>query len=203
MSKILNIFIVLAVSFFSGILCLGCAAKAPITTDTYKVGGTVDTNKVQPVTTAPTIVPYIPPAYYACTQVDINLLETEYFAHYGNLYQAEQAYDSQIFVFKNIPVSASMLVDADTFDWGSAEFVALQNGAVGQLTVGESIDIVGVDNGPMPEVQGEPLASWFNPDGSPVVAIVPGWLYFTGCVFLPTGSVQLPAPGGPAFSSLY
>ena len=150
-------------------------------------------------------VPNIPPSYYACIQANIDDLLKQYFFRYGNFYQAEQAYDGQIFLFRGVQVNPAMIVDKNTFTLSTAEFIALQPGAVGQLKVGEIIDIVGVDQGPMPTIEGTPITAFFNPDGSPALegGVVPGWLQFSGCVFLPTGSVQLPAPGAPAFAPLY
>jgi hypothetical protein len=150
------------------------------------------------------MVPYVPPQYYACIEVTLDDLLKNYFSHYGNLDQAEQTYNGLPFVFNSVAIfSPSMLVNSDTLQWGNAMFTAMVPGAVSRLRVGEFIDVVGILQGPMPDCQGTPIASWFNPDGSPLIPIVPGWLYFTDCIFLPTGSVRLPAPGGPVFAPLY
>jgi hypothetical protein len=149
------------------------------------------------------IIPYIPPSYYACLQVNLDDLLKNYFTHYGNLDLAEQAYDGQIFVFNSIRVMQSMIVDGDSFVVSNAQFIAMQPGAVAKLKVGDLIDVVGINRGPMPEAEGKPLSDWFDANGAPLIAIVSGWLYFTDCIFLPSGSVVLPAPGAPAFVPLY
>jgi hypothetical protein len=194
--KILNVLMVLVISLASGLSFLTGSCKT-------NSGSTV-TQAVKPqATTSQEIIPYIPPSYYACLQVSIDDLLKWYFTHYGNLYQAEQAYNDQIFVFYGVLVGASMLVDDSTFNFSSAEFIAMQPGAVGKLKVGDMLDIVGVNRGPMPEAEGQPLSAWFDENGTPKIAFVLGWLYFTDCIFLPAGSVQLPAPGGAVFAPLY
>ena len=181
MSKMLNILMVLVISLVSGLALLTGSCK----------------------TATEAIVPYIPPSYYACLQVSIDDLLKWYFTHYGNLYQAEQTYNGQIFVFNGVRVMASMLVDDNTFHFSSAEFIAMQPGAVGNLKVGDIIDIVGINRGPMPEAEGQLLSAWFDENGTPKIAFVLGWLYFTDCIFIPSGSVLLPAPGAPAFAPMY
>ena len=194
----INISLALVISLVSGLVLLTGSCKSSSTT----IINNPTTYSQVVIFDAP--VPYIPPSYYACIQVTLDELLKNYFAHYGNLYTAEQTYNGQVFVFPGVSIfSPSMILNKDTFQMGNAEFTSLQPGAVGQLKVGEYIDIVGVCRGPMPECQDTPIDSWFNPDGSPIIPIVPGWLYFTDCIFLPQGSVALPAPGAPAFTPLY
>jgi len=179
--KIFNILIVLVITLISGLLFLSGSCK----------------------TKTAVIVPYIPPLYYSCLEAQADELSKNYFTNKGNLKVAEQTYDGLPFVFKGIPVLASMLVDEDTFAYSSIKFVAMQSGAVGKLRVGESIDIVGINRGPLPEVEGSPIEAWFNSDGTPITSIVNGWLLFTDCIFLPARSVELPALGSPVFAPLY
>jgi len=181
MTKILNILVVLVITLVSGLSFLTGSCK----------------------TTAEAKVPYIPPSYYACIPVNIEDLIKSYFWPSGNLYLAGQAYNNQIFVFYSVRVIASMLVDDNTLNYGNAQFIAMQPGAVGKLKVGDLIDIVGINRGPMPLAEGQPLSDWFDSDGRPIKNQVNGWLYFTECIFLPSGSVQLPAPGGAAFVPIY
>ena len=184
--KILNILMVLVVSLVSGLAFLTGSCK---------------TNSGAIATQA--IVPYIPPSYYACLPVSIDDLWRKYFWWHSNLYQAEQAYNGQMCLFSGVRVVASMLGDDNTFYYSNAQLIAMQPGAVGKLKVGEMIDIVGINRGPMPEVEGKPLSDWFDESGTPISVVIYGWLYFTDCIFIPSGSVQLPAPGGAAFAPLY
>jgi len=187
---------VLVISLVSGLSFLTGSCKT-------NSGSTV-TQPVKPqATTSQEIIPYIPPSYYSCIEVSIDDLLKTYFTHYGNLNQAEQAYNGLTFVFHGVRVVASMLVDDSTFYYGNAQLIAMQPGAVGKLKAGDIIDIVGINRGPMPEAEGQPLSAWFDENGTPKVAFVLGWLYFTDCIFLPAGSVQLPAPGGAVFAPLY
>jgi hypothetical protein len=192
MSKILNILIVLVISLLSGILFLTGSCKTT-------------TKATVPYIPPSNIVQYIPPSYYACISVSIDDLFKSYFTRYGNLYLAEQAYNDQIFLFSGLRVMASMLIDDNTLNYGNAQFIAMQPGAVGKLKAGDLIDIVGINRGPMPEAEGQPLSSWFDENGAinPSKQNVQGWLYFTDCIFIPSGSVQLPAPGGAAFVAIY
>ena len=185
MSKMLNILMVLVISLVSGLALLTGSCKT-----------------ATKATTTEASIPYIPPSYYACIPASIDDLLKWYFTHYGNLYQAEQAYNDKIFLF-SVCVVASMLVDDNTLYYGNAQFIAMQPGAVGKLKAGDIIDIVGINRGPMPSVEGQPITAWFDENGTPNIAFVQGWLYFTDCIFIPSGSVQLPAPGGAVFAPLY
>ena len=197
MSKILNVLMVLVISLVSGLAFLTGSCKTN--------SGAISTQAVKPqAIESQSAIPYIPPSYYACIPVNIDDLQKNYFWPSGNLYKAEQAYNNQIFLFSGLRVSASMLVDDNTFDYSCAHCIAMQPGAVGKLKAGDIIDIVGINRGPLPEAEGQPLTSWFDPDGRVIINIfVNGWLYFADCIFLPAGSVQLPAPGGSAFVAIY
>jgi len=83
-----------------------------------------------------------------------------------------------VFVFKNIVILDSALKFAtDTYMWvnGVIECFFLTPGSASQLKAGEVVDVVGIDVG--------------------VCKDYTGTLMFNNCVFLPAGSVQLPAPG--------
>jgi hypothetical protein len=138
-----------------------------------------------PSDTSAIILPYIPPGYYTCIQANIDDLLKAYFTHYGNLSDAEMAYDNKIFVFTGIAVQPSMIINEDTFVYSTAVFFPLEKNSVKNLKVGDIIDVVGVNTGPMPTAEGKPLSDWFDSNGRPIVPIVSGWLYFTGCVFCP------------------
>jgi len=191
MSKMLNILIVLVITLVSGLAFLTGSCKTN--------SGSIATQVSQAV------IPYIPPSYYACIPTSIDDLFKAYFTRYGNLYLAEQAYNDQIFLFSGIRVVDSMLIDDNTLNYGNAQIIAMQPGAVGKLKAGDFIDIVGINRGPMPFAEGQPITSWFDETGAiaPEKQNVQGWLNFTDCIFLPSGSVQLPAPGGAAFVPIY
>jgi hypothetical protein len=136
-------------------------------------------------------MPDIPLNYYACVQTNPDDLEKQFFSHYGNLDYAEQTYEGMIFVFKNITVNQYMLVNKNTFDISTIQCDAMVPGAVADLKAGEKIDLVGVCSGPLPG------ATAYNESG------VFGWLWFTGCIFLPAGTVDLPASGSGSIGLPY
>jgi len=130
-------------------------------------------------------MPDIPANYYACIPVNQDDLEKNYFSHYGNLDASEQAFNGAIFVFKNIKVNQFMIVNKSTLNVSTIQCDAMVPGSVSALKLGEYYDIVGVCNGPLPN------SSQYATAG------VYGWLLFTGCIFVPSGTVDLPASGGP------
>ena len=133
--------------------------------------------------TVPAAVPVIPLNYYACIETTAEELTRAYTVQYGDPVQAQAMYNGKAFVFKRIRVGQEMLVDGDTFVYHTIRFTAMEPGAVARLKPGEVIDLVRINAG-----------------------MLPGylmWLYFTGCVFLPSGSVGLPAQGGDVFRPMY
>ena len=91
-------------------------------------------------------------------------------------------YNNQIFVFKNMVINSDELKSAtDNYLWleNVVQCYFLTGGNLQKLKAGEAVDVVGVDAGPSKDYD--------------------NLLVFTGCIFLPAGSVQLPAPG---FSAL-
>ena len=132
------------------------------------------------------IVPFIPPNYYNCLEVGPDAILTAYYSTtYGNYSVSCQSYNDTPFIFKKIVVDQTMLLhkDEDTFMVSTIKCTALQHGAVDKLKVGNVIDIVGMNRGPLPDN--------------------PGWLLMTDCIFLPADSIQLPAPGGATFTPGY
>ena len=129
-------------------------------------------------------MPDIPPNYYACIPVNQDDLEKNYFSHYGNLDASEQAFNGQVFVFKNIKVNQFMIVDKSTLNVSTIQCDALVPGAVAAIKLEQYYDIVGVCNGPLPNSTQYATAGVY------------GWLLFTGCIFVPSGTVDLPASGG-------
>ena len=128
-------------------------------------------------------IPYIPPAYYNCTETTVDTLLQVYFNHYNAVAGAELIFNGQVFVFKNIVISdASLKYATEDYIWvnGVIQCYFLKSGSARQLKVGDKVDVVGVDAGICKEYSGS--------------------LVFNGCIFLPAGSVQLPAGGTSALS---
>jgi len=128
-------------------------------------------------------VPYLPPSYYACIETTPEELLKAYTANYGDYTKAQAVYTGQVFVFKKLRVDQTMLYDENTFIYSTLTFHALEPGSVARLKAGETIDVVGVN-------QGMPLN-------------YPGCLTFSDSIFLPAGTVELPAPGGAGFTPIY
>jgi hypothetical protein len=131
-------------------------------------------------------LPYVPTGYYASIEVQPDELLGAYFEpDWGNAEAAGKAYDNLVFVFKDVTVSQFMLTDTanNVFNIGTIRCQSLLDGAAAKLKPGDKIDVVGTDRG--------------------IIADKDGWLLFTECVYLPTGSVNLPAPGAPSFIPSY
>lgn len=129
-------------------------------------------------------IPDIPINYYACISVNQDDLEKNFFSHYGNLDASEQNFDGKVFVFKNIKVNQFMVVDKSTLNVSTIQCDAMVPGSVGDLKMGEFYDVVGVCVGPLPNATQYATAGVY------------GWLLFNQCVFVPSGTVDLPASGG-------
>jgi membrane-bound inhibitor of C-type lysozyme len=126
---------------------------------------------------------YIPPSYYACTETTVDTLLQAYFSRYNAMPGAEIALNGQIFVFKNVVITASSLKYAgEDYIWvqQTIQCYFLDTGRVHQLKAGDTVDVVGVDAGICKEYSGT--------------------LVFKGCIFLPAGSAQLPAAGTPGLT---
>ena len=136
--------------------------------------------------TAPLVVPYINPAYYQCIEVLPVDLENSYYTAYGAHAEAETMYNGKVFVFKNQLVDLFMIRELDK-GWVWADLVKcpiVNLNDAKKLKPGNRVDIVGICMGRD-------------------IKVSPG-LYFRDCYIFPTGSVQLPAPGGgAAFSPIY
>ncbi|RJO61983.1 MAG: hypothetical protein C4542_05080 [Dehalococcoidia bacterium] len=123
-------------------------------------------------------IKYVPPSYYNCTDTTPENLLQAYFGRYNAVPGAEIIFNGQVFVFKNIVITDCSLKYA-TADYIWVQSIIkcyfLQSGSVRQLRAGQKVDVVGVDAGISKEYTGA--------------------LVFTGCVFLPAGSVQIPVEG--------
>ena len=129
------------------------------------------------------VVQYIPPNYYDCIETTPNDLLNAYYSHYNAVGDPGVLFDGHIFVFKGITITAPELNHAtDEFMWidGAIKCYFLEQGSAGRLSINEKVDIVGIDSG---------VGTEYN-----------GTLVFEGCIFLPSGSVQLPAGGGSSLT---
>lgn len=125
------------------------------------------------------IPPYIPPAYYNCTEVTPQVLCDAYYLRYANIAEAEYRFNTLFFVFKNVKVTALMFKHLDEgYFWVDNNLVqcyCLCAKDLKHYKIGDTIDIVGQNEGPIAGITG---------------------LVFRDCIILPTGFAQLPAPGG-------
>ncbi|RJO61529.1 MAG: hypothetical protein C4542_06250 [Dehalococcoidia bacterium] len=133
-------------------------------------------------------LPYLPPKYYACTQVDPQALVNAYYVGNVDITSVRARYDGVIFVFKDV------LVNNRTFIGMNEGFILVDQircyltnpENMNGFKSGDKIDVVGRNAG---------QTSYF----------IPG-LTFKDCFVLPAGQIALPAtpgavPGtfGPAY----
>jgi hypothetical protein len=123
-------------------------------------------------------VPYIPPEYFDCNEITPQVLCDSYFSKYFITTESEFRYNGLYFVFKNILVTELMFKHLDEgYFWADnlVRCYCLSPNDLNQYKIGDRIDVVGKNQGDERGVQG---------------------LKFTGCIIIPAGAVQLPAPGG-------
>lgn len=126
-----------------------------------------------------TAVPYLPPAYYSCTETDFGSLQYIFFFHPGTVTDEQLAMKGQVFVIKNIQLTQHEIEQA-TNEYILVDFIKcywLDPANLESLKPDEMIDLVGVNQG--------------------AIVSAPDTLDFTGCVLLPAGLVQLPVGGTP------
>ena len=155
----------------------GCAPSSG------KSSGTTPAISSSAQDTFPVVQQYIPTEYYSCFETTPENLCNAYFSRYYNIADAELKYNGQIFVFKNVKIADSDLKYAtDEYMWVNTiiQCYFLKSGSASQLKANEVVDIVGYDSGP-------------NKDYS-------GTLTFSGCIFLPAGSVEIPAGDSSNFT---
>jgi hypothetical protein len=125
----------------------------------------------------PTSLPdYVPPSYYNGNITTPENLLQSYFGP-GADPAAYTRYDGRVYVFENLVIIRSKVENAtEHFMWmGNIQCYFFKGGAAEQLKANEKVDMVGFDLG--------------------LSSAAPGCLLFSGCVFVPAGSVQLkPAP---------
>ena len=123
-------------------------------------------------------VPYIPPAYFSCTEVVPQVLYDAYYSRYATIAMAEVQFNDTYFVFKNIKLEAQMLANVkDGYFWasyGRIKCYLINPTDMKNFKVGDKIDCVGLDIG---DVMGE------------------AGLVFKNCIVLSAGCVELPADG--------
>ena len=112
-------------------------------------------------------------------------IEAAYYSQYGNHAEAETMYTGRTFLFKDQLVDAYMISEVNKgWLWADLTKCPIINlDLAKQLKPGQRVDIVGIS-------AGRDLSQ------------SPG-LVFRDCYVLITGSLQLPAPGGPVFTPAY
>ena len=166
------------------VLAITIALSIPLAS-CKKASGDVIGQPTQTRSTTPVvIVPFIPADYYNCIEVLPVDLQSSYHTAYGNHVEAE-VYTGKIFLFKNLLVDQYMLSELDKgWIWADLTNCPVVNMDYARtLKPGDHIDIVGINLG-------------INLTPKSVLA-------FKDCYLLPTGSLQLPAPGGMTFSPVY
>jgi len=120
------------------------------------------------------VVPFVPPLYYNSTLMLPFDLSSAYFSPYITRTDAQRRYEGQSYVFKGFKVTQQMLsTSGKGYVWVDlVKAYPLNPANIKQLTVGETIDVVGVMAGPCRDF--------------------PNSMTFSGVVFLPTGFIQLP-----------
>ena len=158
-----------------------CGTKVPA----YVTPILGDTSALSITTDVPAIVPYLPPSYYQCIQVLPMDIEAAYYSQYGNHAEAETMFTGKTFLFKDQLVDAYMIREVNKgWLWADLTKCPIVNlDLAKQLKPGQRVDIVGIS-------AGRDLSQ------------SPG-LVFSSCYVLITGSLQLPAPGGPVFTPTY
>ncbi len=120
------------------------------------------------------VVPFVPPSYYNSTLMLPFDLSSAYFSPYITRTDAQRRYEGQSYVFKGFIVTQQMLSTAGKgYVWVDlVKAYPLNPSNITQLTVGETIDVVGIMAGGCKDF--------------------PNSMTFSGVVFLPTGFIQLP-----------
>ncbi len=124
-------------------------------------------------------VPYLPPMYYDCIQVDPQALVSTYFVGNVDIVSVRAKYDGAVFVFKEVRVNDRMFTGMNEgFIWVDQIKCYLTNPEnIRAVKTGDKIDVVGRNAG---------QTSLF----------IPG-LTFRDCLILPAGQRALPVVAGP------
>ncbi len=127
------------------------------------------------------VVPFVPPLYYNSTLMVPFDLSNAYFSPYITRIDAQRRYEGQSYVFKGFKVTQQMLsTSGKGYVWVDlVKAYPLNPANFKQLSVGETIDVVGIMSGPCRDF--------------------PNSMTFSGVVFLPTGFIQLPTGDASQF----
>jgi hypothetical protein len=130
----------------------------------------------KPQLAAPPAVPLLPAGYYKCTQVEPLYLLNAYFSNYNAVSQVEAQYNDQVYVFKNIELTAKQIENLKQgYIWVEMVKCAVSNsGDAAGFKAGDKVDVVGFNKGLSMEFRG---------------------LVFTNSYVLAANAVQLPAEG--------
>ena len=130
--------------------------------------------------------PFIPVSHYNCYEATPDELANAYFNNCVDIRLAQNKYDGQYFVFKNLEVRDWMVADVSRgWLWtGSGIKCMLANaGEMKNFKLGDTVDVVGLNSGV---------------NENAVTQLV-----FKDCYAMRAGSVQLPAGEGQAFMPTY
>jgi hypothetical protein len=131
------------------------------------------------------VPPMLPARYYACQEAVPVDLYNAYLSPNARRIFAEQQFNGEVFVFKNVEVVPAMLLNMpkDNIWLGQVICYAANPRDISSLKAGQRYDIVGVNRGVHPEWR-------FS-------------IYLTECYFLPHNAAALPAGEAPAFVQGY
>jgi len=130
--------------------------------------------------------PYLPPEYYACTEVDPRALVNVYFTRHGDFARAEAMYNDTMYLFKDILVDERMFIGLDDgYIWvDQIKCYLVDPGVMDGFKPGDKIDVVGTNKGP---------TNYFIAE-----------LKFVDCYVLPAGKISFPTgEGGSYFTPGY
>jgi hypothetical protein len=124
--------------------------------------------------------PYLPPEYYACTEVEPQALINVYFTGYGDFTKMEAMYNDVMYLLKDIPVDERMFLGLEEgYIWvDQIKCYLLDPDVMNDFKPGDKIDVVGLNDGP---------TSYF----------IAG-LTFIECIVLPAGKISFASGEGEA-----
>jgi hypothetical protein len=135
------------------------------------------------------VAPYVPPSYYEAIEVSPHDLVMAYYPPYTDspvpMGYIEDMYNNKVYIFKGIRVTTYMLQNAaNGVAWVDLIKCSLMvSDSLSRLKVGDVVDVIGLNEGLCPDRV--------------------GFLQFSGCVFIPSGALQIPAAGSTAFVPPY
>jgi hypothetical protein len=129
--------------------------------------------------------PYLPPEYYACTEVDPQVLINIYFTGYGDFSKMEAMYNDVMYLLKDIAVDERMFIGLDEgYIWvDQIKCYLIDPRVMDQFKPGDKIDVIGLNSGP-------------------TTYYIAG-LTFRECYVLPAGKISFPTGEGGGFTPGY